>query len=205
MRRSRTAKRGEIAELKRRYQNSVGKAFEEVLSEHLAALYRTSLRLCAGREADAEDLLQDAMLRAFEGYAELKDTAAAKSWLFTILVRTNLNRIRASSRRAETLAADMDVTAFEEALANWTPLRNPEEELFLSHLRENIRDALDSLDASLREAVWLVDVEGFRLREVGTMLGLPEGTVASRLFRARRALRELLRGEDGIAGLRVRR
>jgi len=191
--------------VKRRYQNSVAKAFEEVLSEHLAALYRTALRLCAGREADAEDLLQDAMLRAFEGYAELKDMAAAKSWLFTILVRTNLNRIRANSRRAETLTADIDVTAFEEALANWSPLRNPEEELFLSHLRENIRDALDSLDTSLRETVWLVDVEGFRLREVGTMLGLPEGTVASRLFRARRALRELLRGEDRVAGVRVRR
>jgi RNA polymerase sigma factor (sigma-70 family) len=84
------------------------RAFEELLAANLDALYRTALRLCDGRSADAEDLLQDAMLRAFEKRASLRDPSAGRAWLFTTLIRTNLNRVRSSRRRAETLATDFD-------------------------------------------------------------------------------------------------
>ena len=176
------------------------KAFEELLSVHLDALYRSSLRLCDGQRADGEDLLHDAVLRAFEHFGELRDPAAGKRWLFTILVRTNLNRLRARRRRAETVVSDLDERAFEEALASWRSAETPEERTYRNWTRERLADALDGLSEELRSVIWLSDVEGFRQREVADMLGIPEGTVASRLFRARRSLREALRPVVSTAG-----
>jgi RNA polymerase sigma-70 factor (ECF subfamily) len=169
------------------------RAFEELLAEHLDALYRTALRLCRGRKSDAEDLLQDAMLRAFERFGELRDPTAMRAWLFTILTRTNLNRIRAQRRRAETLASDLDEREFEEALASWRNADAPDEVVHTLLVRDRLAAALDGLDDQLRPVVWLSDVERFRQREVAEMLNIPEGTVASRLFRARRLLRDALR------------
>jgi RNA polymerase sigma-70 factor (ECF subfamily) len=168
------------------------RAFEELLSEHVDALYGMALRLCDGHEANAEDLLQDAVLRAFNGFASLREEAAGRAWLFTILVRTHLNRVRTVRRRAETLSSDLDEAAFEQALDEWRSTATPEDVLSEQQLVEGIRAALDALDPPLRAVVHLADIEGFPQREVAKMLELPEGTVASRLFRARRILRDRL-------------
>lgn len=168
------------------------RAFEELLSEHLDALFRTALRLCAGHTADAEDLLQDATLRAFEHQRQLRDPGAGRSWLFTILVRTHFNRSRTERRRAEVTATDLDDQAFEAALAEWTPLRLPDELVDTWRLGDQLTAALNTLPEELRATVWLVDVEGFTQREVAAMHEVPEGTVASRLFRSRRQLRTVL-------------
>ncbi|MFN2398137.1 MAG: RNA polymerase sigma factor [Gemmatimonadaceae bacterium] len=174
------------------------RAFEELLSEHLDALYRTAVRLCAGRVADAEDLLQDAMLRAFRSYRTLRDPIAARAWLFTILTRTNLNRVRTTHRRAERTATDFEDGEFEEALASWFPVQGPDALADATLVREKLEAALDALDAHLRPVLWLSDVEGFRQREVAEMLGIPEGTVASRLYRARRTLRAALAADTRV-------
>lgn len=168
------------------------RAFEELLSQHLDALYGTALHLCDGRQADAEDLLQDATLRAFEGFESLRDEAAGKSWLFTILLRTHLNLVRSGKRRRETMASDLDEAGFEDALAAWKPAPTPEQVTADNELRARITAAFDALDPQLRAVAHLVDLEGFTQREVARMLDIPEGTVASRLFRARRLLRDEL-------------
>jgi RNA polymerase sigma-70 factor (ECF subfamily) len=165
------------------------RAFEEVFAEHLDALYRTALRLCRGHEADAEDLLQDSALRSFTNFEQLKDPSSARAWLFTILTRTHLNRVRSAGRRAEAISTDLDERAFEAALAEWMPMRSPVEEVEGRQLGEQLVKALDQLPAKLRGAVWLVDVEGFTQREAAGMQDVPEGTIASRLFRGRRQLR----------------
>ncbi len=167
-------------------------AFEEVLSAHLDALYAAALRLAAGDEADAEDLLQQTALRAFTGFRDLRRTEAARGWLFTILVRTHLNRERDRGRRGEVLAADMTDADFESALASWRAPATPADELERHLNAERLARALDRLPAPWRQVVWMVDAEGFRQREVAEMLGVPAGTVASRLYRARRRLREAL-------------
>jgi RNA polymerase sigma-70 factor (ECF subfamily) len=172
--------------------SAADRAFEELLSEHLDALFGMAIRLCDGRQADAEDLLQDAALRAFERFGSLRDEAAGKAWLFTILVRTHLNLIRSRKRRRETLASDLDEAAFEEALAAWKPASVPDEILDAKELRERIAASFEALDPRVRAVLHLVDVEGFSQREVAKMLDIPEGTVASRLFRARRLLRDEL-------------
>jgi len=166
--------------------------FEELLAEHLDALYGTALRLCRGSAPDAEDLLQDASLRAFGAFHSLRDPCAGRSWLFTILTRTHLNRVRSHTRRRETPEADMDAAAFEEALASWSRPATPLDVLESRQISERIATAIDNLPPELSATVTLMDVEGFHQREVAVMLDLPEGTVASRLFRARRLLREQL-------------
>jgi RNA polymerase sigma-70 factor, ECF subfamily len=158
----------------------------------LDALFRTALRLCRGNEADAEDLLQDAALRGFMNFDQVRDQSAARSWLFTILTRTHLNRVRSTRRRAEGTTTDLDDLDFETALAEWIPLPSPAEEVERWQLGEQLTKALDELAPELRTAVWLVDVEGFTQREAGSMENVPEGTIASRLFRARRQLRAAL-------------
>jgi RNA polymerase sigma-70 factor (ECF subfamily) len=163
-----------------------------VLTEHLDALFRTALRLCRGHEADAEDLLQDTALRAFNSYGQLREPAAARSWLFTILSRTHLNRVRTRRRQAEMVSTDLDEPAFEAALAEWAPVPSPADNVETWQLGEQLTQALDGLPPELRGVVLLVDVEGFTQREVAGMVGVPEGTVASRLFRARRQLRNAL-------------
>lgn len=171
---------------------SAPRAFEELLAEHLDGLYRTALRLCRGHTADAEDLLQDTALRAFQASGALRDPGAARAWLFTILSRTHLNRIRGQLRRAETAESELETQAFEEALAAWTPPPTPLDILERRQLSERIGEAIDALAPELRAVVVLTDVEGFRQREVAVMLELPEGTIASRLFRARQQLRTAL-------------
>lgn len=167
-------------------------AFEELLSRHLDALYRTALRLVGGDEVNAEDLLQQAALRAFLNAGELRRPESAWAWLLTILVRTHLNRERTEERRGEVLASDMDTSAFEAALAAWHPPETPAEALERRLVGERLAAALDRLAAPLRTVIWLVDAEGFRQREVAEMLEIPEGTVASRVYRARRQLRAAL-------------
>ncbi len=176
-----------------------------MLGEHLDALFRTALRLCQGHRADAEDLLQDAALRAFDGYAQLRDPSAARAWLFTILSRTHLNRVRSRRRRAETLSTDLDQPAFEAALAEWTETPSPADVAETGQLGEQLAKAVDDLPPELGSVVLLVDVEGFTQREVAAMQGIPEGTVASRLFRARRRLREVLEAPARDARLWRRR
>lgn len=178
--------------LKHRGARSAPRAFEEVLTEHLDGLFRTALRLCQGHDAEAEDLLQDTALRAFNSYGQLREPSAARSWLFTILSRTHLNRVRSRRRRAEVVSADLDEPAFEAALADWTPVPSPADNVETWQLGEQLAQALNELPPELRAIVVLVDVEGFTQREVAGMLGIPEGTVASRLFRARRHLRTAL-------------
>ncbi len=155
--------------------SATNRAFEELLSENLDALYRTALRLCGAHTADAEDLLQDASLRAFDGFTSLRGEVAGRAWLFTILVRTHLNRVRSAKRRSEVMAADLEEAAFEEAIGAWQSVATPEEVLADRQLRERIAEALDGLEPDLRSVVHLTDVEGFPQREVARMLEIPEG------------------------------
>ncbi len=176
---------------------SAPREFEELLSEHLDSLYSSALRFCAGRSADAEDLLQDAVFRAFRHFDDLREPAAARAWFFTILTRTNLNRLRTRRRRAETFAPDLDESEFEAALEAWQPGIAPDEYTDAALAKQRLTAALDTLDDEVRPVIWLSDVEGFRQRDVAEMLSIPEGTVASRLFRARRALRGVLQRDAG--------
>lgn len=180
-----------------------GRAFEEVAAAHLDALYRTALRYARGNEATAEDLLQDTLIKGLDSWSALREPQSAKPWLFSILSRLHLNRLRHAARHPETAAGDVDEHDLEQALAAWAPNESDPETLAIGEAGlQRVQAALDTLPAAWSEAFWLVEVEGFSYHEVADLLGVVDGTIASRLHRARAALREALTEENRQEGRR---
>jgi RNA polymerase sigma-70 factor (ECF subfamily) len=159
--------------------------FEEMVTAHLDALYRTALRL-TGRPQDAEDLVQETYLRAWRSLHTYKPGTNPKAWLFRILHNARIDRYRASTRAVQTVD---EIEGQDPAfVVNETP-----ESLVLAGVMEpEIRQALMDLPEVFRSCVTLADLEGFSYQEIADILGIPRGTVMSRLFRGRRAMRKAL-------------
>lgn len=166
----------------------------EALGLHLDALYRTA-RVLAASDAAAEDLVQETALRASRAWDGLRHPRAVKSWLLRILHRAFLNTRRDATRRPQLVDLDLD------ALLSDPLLESPAPALDEGSLSDEVALALDALPSGFREAVWLVDVEELKMAEAAEVLDLPLGTVASRVHRARRLLREML-ADGGRGGRR---
>lgn len=154
--------------------------FEEVLLQQLDGLYGLALRLTRN-PSTAEDLLQDAVLRAFERFGQLRDPAAARAWFVKILTTTFLNHYAGPPR-------EDGLDAAGHALDQDTP----EAALLRQCDAEEVEAALAELPQDFRVTVLLSDVEELPLREIASLCGCPLGTTASRLARARKMLRERL-------------
>jgi len=165
--------------------------FEEVALVHLDALYRSALRLTHNR-AEAEDLVQEACLRAFKNFHRFNPGTNCRAWLFTIMRNAFLNRLRRAGR--ELLGKDSSAaeSALERVTASAPARDNPEEEFFQTVLHGDVDRALRSLPLVFREAVILADLEGLNYKEVAQVLDCPIGTVMSRLARGRHLLRQAL-------------
>jgi RNA polymerase sigma-70 factor (ECF subfamily) len=158
--------------------------------EHLEPLYATALRLTRN-PADADDLVQDTFVKALRFADRFTPGTNLKAWLYTILMNTWRNRRRDAARDAVTI----DSPRVEEAAANeaTSVVQNtPEQILLRATVRDDLQAALDALPDVFREAVWLRDVEEFTYAEMAEMLGVPIGTVMSRISRGRRQLFERL-------------
>jgi RNA polymerase sigma-70 factor (ECF subfamily) len=164
--------------------------FEDALAAQLDALYATALRLARDPNL-AEDLVQDAVLRAYRGFRDLRSRARFRSWLFTILFNTAKNQARDASRRVSFVDVDLD-TLLEDPLLADSAVSSPESILLRECLPEDLESGLQALPEPLLRVLWLADVEDFTIAEVAEILGIPAGTAASRLHRARRAMRERL-------------
>jgi RNA polymerase sigma-70 factor (ECF subfamily) len=162
--------------------------FEGEALVHLDALYAFALKL-ARVPADAEDIVSETIVRAFDHWEQYRLGTNARAWLFTILYHVFVNRRRNDSR--EVFYADIDEVGphVEHAVD-----ADPEGEFYDAIVDDEVTRAIDSLPAHYREAVMLSDVHEFRYAEIAAILGVPEGTAKSRLFRGRRMLqRKLLR------------
>ncbi len=165
-------------------------AFEREALACVDSLYGTALRL-TGNPADAEDLVQDTYLKAFRSVAQYRPGTNLKAWLFTILHNTFLNR----RRRAVREPISVEPAELERGSVGLTPSSpTPEQLLLRDTLDADLQAALDALPDSFRQAVWLRDVEEFSYAEIASMLGIPIGTVMSRISRGRRMLYEQLAG-----------
>lgn len=165
-------------------------AFEAEALASIDSLYRTALRLTRS-PADAEDLVQETYLKAFRAADRFEQGTNLRAWLFTILHNTARNRAR--DRARDTVAIDSEAV---ERAADGPPSRGPAETPETLLLRETLapelRAAIDALPETFRQAVWLRDVEEFTYAEIAQMLGVPIGTVMSRISRGRRFLYEAL-------------
>jgi RNA polymerase sigma-70 factor (ECF subfamily) len=163
--------------------------FEAEALAHLDAMYSFALKLARSRD-DAEDLVSDTLLRAFERWEQYRLGTNIRAWLFTILYHVFVSRKRRIDAREVQPADD------GEGRGPYDPVGevDPEGRFFDSFLDEEITRAIDGLPAEYRSAVVLSDVHELRYAEIARILDVPEGTVKSRLFRGRRLLQKQLRG-----------
>jgi RNA polymerase sigma-70 factor (ECF subfamily) len=158
----------------------------------LDPLYAMALRL-TGNRADAEDLVQDTLVKALRFSDRFERGTNLKAWLYTILHNTWRNRRRDAAR--DTVEADSE--RVEQAASGPdgpAAFDTPEQILIRDTLDADLKAALDALPEAFREAVWLRDVEEFSYAEIAAMIGVPIGTVMSRISRGRRLLFERLGG-----------
>ena len=167
-------------------------AFEQDALALVDRLYAAALRLTRN-EADAQDLVQDTYLRAFRSSGQFEAGTNLRGWMFTILHNTFLNQRRDSGRSP----VEADSEAVEQAADNRHGVANPEELLLRETMDVDLQAALDRLPAAYREAVWLRDVEQFSYDEIAGIVGVPIGTVMSRISRGRRALYDDLVARSG--------
>ncbi|MBS1819783.1 MAG: sigma-70 family RNA polymerase sigma factor [Acidobacteria bacterium] len=163
-------------------------SFEADALEHVDSLYRTALRLTRV-PSDADDLVQDTYLKAFRAADSFEPGTNLRAWLLTILHNTARNRVRDRSRDAVTVDSDVvDQAADAPQFGIGGRADDPESILIRNTLAPELRAAVDELPEAFRQAVWLRDVEEFTYAEIADMLGIPAGTVMSRISRGRRML-----------------
>ena len=162
--------------------------FEQEALVHLDSLYRVALRL-SGNASDAEDLVQETMLRAYRSWERYTPGTNAKGWLLTILRHLFINEYRRKSRHPETVDVD---TIEPFALFQEVQEEDPQGAFFDRIVDDEVLRAVDQLPEAFREAVTLSDVEGLSYEEVAKVLDVPVGTVKSRLYRGRRLLQAKL-------------
>jgi len=167
-------------------------AFEQDALALVDRLYAAALRLTRN-EADAQDLVQDTYVRAFRSAGQFEAGTNLRGWMFTILHNTFLNERRDRGRSP----VDADSELVEQAPDDRHAASNPEELLLRETMDADLKAALDGLPAAYREAVWLRDVEQFSYEEIAAIVGVPIGTVMSRISRGRRALYEDLVARSG--------
>ena len=167
-------------------------AFEQDALALVDRLYAAALRLTRN-EADAQDLVQDTYLKAFRSSGQFEAGTNLRGWLFTILHNTFLNQRRDRGRSP----IDADSEVVEQAPDTRSAGANPEELLLRETMDADLQAALDSLPPAYREAVWLRDVEQFSYEEIAGIVGVPMGTVMSRISRGRKALYDDLVARSG--------
>ncbi len=167
-------------------------AFEELVSRYEKKIYRLGLNI-TGSPEDAEEVLQEAFLKAFEHLPDFREDSRFYTWLVRIAVNEGLMKLR--KRRSDKSVPIEDVTeedggTMPRDFADWKP--NPEQLLAQAEVEEILRNAARTLPPILRTVFFLRDVEGLSTEETAQLLKLTSGTVKARLFRARLRLREEL-------------
>ena len=158
--------------------------FEEQISPHLKSAYNLARWLTRSHE-DAEDVVQEAFLRAFSAFESFRGEDA-KPWLLTIVRNTSLTWLKRNRNAGATIS-------FEEATQGPSESSpDPEEILLISCDREQVRQALEQLPLDFREAIVLREMEGLSYKEISATIGVPLGTVMSRLSRGRDWLKRIL-------------
>ena len=166
--------------------------FERDVLPLLPNLYAAALRLTRN-PSDAEDLVQEAYLRAFRGFSGFEEGTNLRAWMYRILTNTFINTYRKKQREPVTVQEDdLEDWYLYDKLGETGVEPSAEAEVLRRMPDEDVQRALEDLPEGFRLAVLLADVEGFAYKEIAEILDIPIGTVMSRLHRGRRALEKAL-------------
>lgn len=170
--------------------------FEEELSPHLNIIYRTSLSL-TGNERDAEDLVQDALFRAYRFFDKYEPGTNFRAWVLTILKNLFINKYR--KRKREPTKIPMEDVKFlleDDDNSKTAKIVTSTDDISLSdyiyELDDDVYEVLNELPDDFMIPVILADIEDFPYKEIAEIMEIPLGTVRSRIFRARAFIREKL-------------
>lgn len=171
--------------------------FEEAMLPHLDALYRSAYAMTRSA-SDADDLVQDTFLRAFQFFDQFQGGTNARAWLFRILTNLFINSYRKRTREPDRVSYDeMEDFYLYNRLGSGDVRQNsgtesPEQAIIQKIQIEAIRDAIGNLPDEYRDTVMLADLNDFSYQEISEILNVPIGTVRSRLSRGRRLVQKAL-------------
>lgn len=171
--------------------------FEQLLQPHLQQLYRVAYRF-TGQRADAEDLVQDVVVKLYPRMQEMQKVEKLGPWLVRVLYRHFVDRLRSKQRSPLHLVSDDETELDERSDETPDPAGSAENAL----LQSRLQSALDKLNEDQRALMILHDVEGYTLNEIHIMQDVSIGTLKSRLNRARTRLRELLSNMEPFDAVR---
>ena len=162
--------------------------FNDEIIPHLDSLYNFGLRLTAD-PSDAEDLVQDTIVKAFRFFDSYEKGTNAKAWLFRILKNSFINNYRKNLKKPQEVDYDEVSSFYENIRAERTDTSDLEHLIFRDLMDDNFTKALSKLPEDFRTVVLLCDVDGFTYEEISNMLDVPIGTIRSRLHRGRNLLK----------------
>ena len=173
--------------------SSTRDSFEQDALPHVGELYGAAVRM-SRNPRDAEDLVQETYLRAYSAWDRFIPGSNVRAWLFRILTNSFINRYRRQSRQpVEVELGELEDLYLYRRLGEQSgATRSAEEEALERFVDEDIKAAVEALPENFRIPVLLADVEGFSYKEIAGIMGVPIGTVMSRLHRGRKALEKAL-------------
>lgn len=175
------AKRGDVA------------AFEQLISQYERKVYNLAFRLTGNRE-DANDVAQEAFIRAYSSIPEFRGDSSFATWLFRIVNNACLDELRKRKRqRVTSLDEKLSIEdgEMDRQLAVANEAEGPEQALERVEVQRAVQESINALDEEYRVVVLMRDIEGYSYNEIAEQLGINLGTVKSRLNRARNALKEM--------------
>jgi RNA polymerase sigma-70 factor (ECF subfamily) len=173
--------------------NPLRDEFAKEALAHLDSLYGAALRLTRS-ESDAEDLVQDAFLKAYRSYDRFEPGTNLRAWLLRVLTNTFINKYRRNTRERKALDAHEAEPVGDGVMsrAAMRALTDPVAEAMRPLLAKEIQNALDELSEEHRLMIVLADIEELSYKEISEIVGCPIGTVMSRLHRARKQMQQRL-------------
>lgn len=188
----------ETEELVKRAQSGDISAFETLVAEHQKQIFTLAYRMC-GNQDDAADMAQEALIKVYRNLDKFKGDSKFSTWLYRVVTNTCLDEMKKLKRKAAySLDAERETKDGTMKTDIEDPSATPEERAEQSETKELVQAALLKVSEKHREILILRDIQGFAYEEIAQMLGCSEGTVKSRLSRARDALRKVFQKDKEL-------
>ena len=186
--------------LVKKAQKGDHKAFEQLMEEHFKKIYNIAYRM-TGNPDDASDMTQEVMIKLFRNIGSFKGDSKFSTWVYRVATNTCLDELKKGRRHSHTsLNTEYDTGNGEITYEVEDTSPTPEEMTEKKELRSMVADAVQRLSPGHRAAIILRDIKGFSYDEIAKILNCSEGTVKSRISRARASLKEVLEKDFGFGG-----